>query len=569
MSELQYSLLPSRGLSLDLLSWRIAQASPDQIFSESVSEIRQSFGGSVLNLIWAILALILGWIVASIVAATTERLLKRTRLDNRLADWVSGGERTQPPPIEKWIATAVFWVIMLFFVMAFFQVLELTAVISPINRLLEQVVGFLPKVLAAALLIGVAWVLATISKMLLKRSLKLYRLDERLGQGMTGTTAAGESSTPSKASSEGSEPSTLTLSETLANTIYWFIFLLFLPSVLSTLELEGTLQPVQELLNEILSILPDVAAALLLAGAGWLIAQVVRRLVTNVLSATGMDQIGSRFGISQERGGRALSWIIGTIVYVLVLIPVAIAALNALQVRAISEPAISMLTEILNTLPQIFTAGVILTLTYVLGQFVKDLITNILTGLGFNQIFVWLGLQSAPSPPSEVESSSALVNTENSSEAANQTKTPSELAGIITLVGMMLFATVAAVNVLGIDALTEIMQGVLLISGQVLTGLVVFAIGLYFGTLSFNLISSSGYKQALLLAHAARIAILILTGAMALQQIGIAPNIVNLTFGLLLGSIAIAFAIAFGLGSREIAAEQLKRWLDSLDREES
>jgi hypothetical protein len=59
----------------------------------------------------------------------------------------------------------------------------------------------------------------------------------------------------------------------------------------------------------------------------------------------------------------------------------------------------------------------------------------------------------------------------------------------------------------------------------------------------------------------ARIAIVSFTGAMALQQIGVAPTIVNLAFGLLLGSVAVAAAVAFGLGGREVAAEQLREWM--------
>jgi hypothetical protein len=48
---------------------------------------------------------------------------------------------------------------------------------------------------------------------------------------------------------------------------------------------------------------------------------------------------------------------------------------------------------------------------------------------------------------------------------------------------------------------------------------------------------------------------------MALRQMGIANDIVNLAFGLLLGAIAVSVALAFGLGSREIAARELEGWL--------
>lgn len=51
---------------------------------------------------------------------------------------------------------------------------------------------------------------------------------------------------------------------------------------------------------------------------------------------------------------------------------------------------------------------------------------------------------------------------------------------------------------------------------------------------------------------------------MALQQIGVAPMIVSIAFGLLFGSIAVAVAVAFGLGGREVASEQLREWMRSI-----
>lgn len=58
-------------------------------------------------------------------------------------------------------------------------------------------------------------------------------------------------------------------------------------------------------------------------------------------------------------------------------------------------------------------------------------------------------------------------------------------------------------------------------------------------------------------------AIIALVSAMSLQQIGVASDIVNLAFGLLLGAIAVAIALAFGLGAREVADEQVKEFLAS------
>lgn len=127
----------------------------------------------------------------------------------------------------------------------------------------------------------------------------------------------------------------------------------------------------------------------------------------------------------------------------------------------------------------------------------------------------------------------------------------------------MLFATVAAVNILNIPALTMLVTGIVVVLGRILAGVIIFAIGLYLANLAFNIITSSGNPQARILGQVTRIAIITLVTAMALQQIGVAPDIVNLAFGLLLGAIAVAIALAFGLGSRDLAREQVQEWLES------
>jgi hypothetical protein len=101
-------------------------------------------------------------------------------------------------------------------------------------------------------------------------------------------------------------------------------------------------------------------------------------------------------------------------------------------------------------------------------------------------------------------------------------------------------------------------------AGHVALGLVIFGIGLYLGNLAARTIEASRSAQAPLLAVAARLAILVLAGAMALRQMGLANEIITLAFGLLLGAIAVATALAFGLGCREMAASAMRSWVDRL-----
>ncbi|MGQ4648750.1 mechanosensitive ion channel [Lyngbya aestuarii] len=528
-----------------------------------------NLGTSFVSLINAIIILLVGIIVAWIASGLVKGLLSRTDIDNKIAAWVTGGQPgVESPPIEKWISGIVFWIVMILTAVAVLDSLNLNTVSAPLNSFLEQILGYLPQLAGAAILLGIAWLVATVVKLVVTRALRALNLDERFSRQVEERPErAGEATPPTT--------SGFSLAETISNVAYWFIFLLFLPSILSTLELEGTLLPVQQMLNDILAILPNILAAIVIAAVGWLVAQVVRRIVTNLLVAVGTDQFGARFGLNQATGTQSLSWILGTIVYVLILIPVGIAALNALNIAAISVPATAMLQQILNALPKIFTAAVILVIAYVLGKFASELVANILTGFGFNNIFQWMGVSSArvsrrtPVPPPTETSSEGLnppppsTGPETTLQSSVPTRTPSEIVGIIVLVGIMLFAIIAAVEILEIAALTAIVSGLLLIFGQILAGLIVFAVGLYLANLSFNLITSSGSRQSRILGNAARIAIIAFSLALGLQQMGIASDIVNLAFGLLLGAIAVAIALAFGLGGRDVAAGQVREWLSS------
>lgn len=496
------------------------------------------------TLLAALLILLVGLLIAVIASAIVRGILNRVDIDNRIAAGVIGRpDSRELPRVENLISSFVFWIILLLTVVAVLQALNLQAVSQPFNTFLDQVIGFIPRLVGATILLAVAWLIATIVKLLTTRVLGALSLDERLNQQSNTGTAP--------------NPNQLSLSETIGNALYWFILLLFLLPILNTLQLNQALQPVQVLITEILSILPNILAALLIGAVGWLLATLVRRIVTNLLASAGSDRLGAQFGLRQTTSGQSLSGIIGTIVYVLILIPVAIASLHALHIDAISVPAISMLQQVLNVLPSIFTAAIVLILAYLIGRFVAELVTNILSSIGFDNIFSALGL------PQRVRQTSP----EDRTTPVSSTRTPSEIAGVVVLVGIMLFATVAAVDILNIPALTALVSGLVVVFGRILAGLIVFAVGLFLANLAFNIITSSGDRQAQILGQIARISIIALVSAMALQQIGVASSIVNLAFGLLLGAIAVAIALAFGLGTRDIAAEQVREWLASFKRD--
>ncbi|MEO1093874.1 MAG: mechanosensitive ion channel [Cyanobacteria bacterium J06638_28] len=534
-----------------------------------LTEMSGTLGQQLPNLLWAIAILIIGWLVATIAATIVSGLLNRTSIDNRLASMVLGENSDQKLPVEQWIAAIVYWIIMIFAVVAFLQALQLDVVSEPLQGFLDVIFEYLPRVGSAAILLGVAWAVATIVKFLLTQGLSRFNLDDRLSQQMGGT--------------GGDSP--FLLNETIGNILYWFIFLLFIPLILDALNLPGLQAPITDLIDQFLQAIPSILTAGIIFAIGWFVARIVRDVVVNLLRATQVDQIGSRFGFADStvpgddaaQSGISLSNLLGTIVYVLILVPISITALEELDIEAISGPAVSMLERVLSVVPQVLMAGIVLVVFYLIGRFVSELVTSILRSLGFDNILSILGLPElstprdpvTPTPVAGAPTTSTMppgtpgIPTTSTTSPTVSTSTPSEFVGLVTLVGIVLFGAVTATEILQFETLTTIVQAILRIAAQVLSGVLVFGVGLYLANLAFRLIRNMGGSNSNFLAQAARVAIIILVGAMGLQQMGVATDIVNLAFGLLLGAVAVAIAIAFGMGGRDIASEQIREWLNA------
>ena len=294
--------------------------------------------------------------------------------------------------------------------------------------------------------------------------------------------------------------------------------------------------PIQSMLNKFLSFLPNLISATVILLVGWFVARVVQKIVSNLLAAAGINNISEKIGLSTALGKQQLSDILGMIVYIFILIPIAIAALDALELSSLTQPAANMLNTVLGALPSIFSAAVILIISFVIAKMIASLVTNGLRGLGFDNLPRVLGFTSEPKEGQ---------------------KTLSDIAGYLALVYIMIFAILEACGQVGFEMLSTLLTDFVAFGSNVLLGVLTIAVGLYVGNVVANIIRNSGIQNSGFISTCARVLILILAGSMALHQIGIAGEIVNMTFGLLLGALAVAIALAFGLGCREIAAREL------------
>lgn len=502
--------------------------------------LQNALGVYIPNLLGGLAILLVGWIVALALAAATRKGLGALNVNDRLDAQAKSGV-----DFQKIASRVVFWSIMLLAVIGMFGVLNVDGVSGPLSTLANTVMLYLPRLLMALLLAVVAWLLATIVRSVVNRALAATRLDDKLSE------------------SADMQP----LSATMGNVAYWLILLLFLPAIVSVLQIEGLMVPLTDMTSGLLGMLPNILAAVVIGLVGWIVAKAVRGLASNLLASTGVDKISAG---NSATGGLRLSELGGTLAFVLIIVPTLIAALDALRITAISEPLTGMLDVMLLAVPNVLAAAAILLLAWFIGRFVADLVARLLANLGFDRIPERIGMghamtsaggAGAVAAAGPTSASEAMADVRDSPGAATGANVSlSAMGGRLTLFFIMLFATVEAAGLLGFQGVHSLLETFIAFGADILLGLVIFVVGYWLADLAASAIQRANPANAVGLSRIARFAILGLVVAMGLRAMGVADDIVNLAFGLTLGTVAVAAALAFGLGGRDAAGRVAERW---------
>jgi len=226
---------------------------------------------------------------------------------------------------------------------------------------------------------------------------------------------------------------------------------------------------------------------------------------------------------------------------------VVISALDAVGLDSLTQPLSNMLDTVFTAIPAVLAAFVILVVAYIVARLIADLVASLLEGIGFDNIMVTLGL---------------------SKETTTGKSSPSSIVGYLVLVAIMLLAVMSATSILNIPTLSLIVAQFIAFAWRIVIGLVIFGLGLWLATMLGKFVDETDWPKKNLVSIFARIAVIALATAMALSQMGLADSIINMAFGLILGAIAFAIALAFGLGGREVAGKELETWVSDLHAEE-
>lgn len=470
-------------------------------------------GGPIGSIIGAILIFIIGWLVALGIAAVVRGVLAKVNVNQRMN--TSTGKTYD---IEGIISKIVFWFIFIIAISAALNQLNLNSISAPFANMVGQVLSFIPNLIAAIAVGVIGWVIATVVRTAINTGLSKTSMDERLS------------------AQAGVKP----MSSTIADMVYWFILLIVLTMVLGQLELDGLFAPLTNMVDKIFSFIPNILIAAVVFVVGYIIAKVVRGIVTNLVSTFDVQKLASKAGLSEEN---SLPNIAGSLAFLVVIIPTIIAALNALKVEVIARPATNMLNKIMEALPNIFMAAAILIVTFYVIRMVANIIKGLIENTQINQLPAKVGLQETMGD-----------------------KRVSDVVGYAIIFFAMLFAAVAAADLLGFEPISAIITMFIAFGANIILGAIILFIGFWLANIIAGVVERSE-QGSQFLANIVRVLIMGLVLAMGLKAMGIADSIVNLAFGLTLGAVAVAFALSFGLGGQEAAARFLRKMQDKMDKE--
>ena len=375
----------------------------------------------------------------------------------------------------------------------------------------------LPKVIGALAVLIIGWFIAGIFRRLTARLLKRTNLDNRIFKG----SSAGFSS-----------------EKFVSKLVYYIILMMVLMVVLEMLGVTNVLDPLKDMVNKFLAFVPNLIAAGIIAFAGYIIATLGSEVLG--FASDRIQAVGERVGVSADVN---LAKIVKQIVFVIIFVPLLITALDTLQLKAISDPAKEMLSSMINAIPNILVAILIVGLFYYLGTYIRGIISSVLKNLGADEFPAKLGLGN-------------MIG-------ANQSV--SHIIASVVFFFLMFTGIVTAMEKLEFARMSTMLNELLEVTGQIFFGLVVMAVGGFVANIAHKALSSS--QDNPFLASLARILVLGLFLAIALRTMGIANDIVNLAFGLTLGAVAVAVALSFGLGGREAAGKQMEHILSKFRNE--
>ena len=366
--------------------------------------------------------------------------------------------------------------------------------------------------LSAIVIIILGWFIAGVLKRLVKKIISKTGIDQSLSN------------------------SKVNFANLIAKLVYYLVMIFVFMLALDKLGMTSVLEPVKGLLKGFTEFIPNIVGAGLVGYIGYMLATIVSELVG--LSGDTIQKFAPKLRLPENID---IVDILKKVVFIFIFIPLLISALNILNIDSVSQPASVMLQSFFSAIPKVLVATIIMIIFVVGGRFLSELLKDLLDSLNLNQVMQRAGLTSI----------TGSVNIER-------------LIANIVYAFIVLFGLMTAIDKLEFTKLSEMMNTIVELGGNILFGLVILAIGNWIANVaSKNFLKSDDNA---FVANIIKVAVLAIFLAIGLRRMGIADDIINLAFGITLGAVALTVVLSFGLGGREAAGKQMAKILDKFNK---
>jgi hypothetical protein len=311
---------------------------------------------------------------------------------------------------------------------------------------------------------------------------------------------------------------------------------MFLPAVLDKLGMQNVSNTISGLVSQFVNFIPNILAAILILVFGVFIAKIIRQLIASMLKRFNIDKLQEKAGVGGDESV-TFSSMISYVVYVIILIPIIIAALQTLNITAISQPATVVLNKIFTIIPQIIVALALIIIGTYVAKITGKLLSNLLSSVGTDGI------------------TKKIITTDNSK--MKDFSLSKAIGEVVKYIIVLLF-TVQAINVINLDVLQSVGEAIIAYLPFIISAIIIMGVALFFAAWVESFMKKK-YPNAGLTTIIVKSSIIVVAIFMTLIQLDIATSIVNSAFIIVLGALAAAFAIAFGIGGRDFAAKTMER----------
>lgn len=214
--------------------------------------------------------------------------------------------------------------------------------------------------------------------------------------------------------------------------------------------------------------------------------------------------------------------------------------------EAVLVSVAAALGAVLSFIPALIGAIILVVIGWLISDVVARVVTTLLRRIGFETAAQRIGITNFIAMTGARSGSAAAIFGE-----------------IVKWFIRLLFLEMAA-EVLHISVVSGLINSILLFIPNLIVAMIVLMVGMLIANFVAGIVRGSagemGFSNPNLLAGLARVAIMILAALIALSQVGIAAVLIDTLFAALVGAMALALGLAFGLGGREVAGQMWAQW---------